>query len=144
MTLEEIYISRPQFSDYNFDKFSSRLTTICKQIKEKNNRKADDEKAFALFKSNNKVHYYSRKGFIKWQGSESQELALQDLSQGLHDLSIRGTKRVKGGYQRFYDSRPQHYEEFDFKTFCDKIGQEIKTKKYLHTLRVRGKLHIAS
>jgi hypothetical protein len=144
MTLEEIYMTRPQFCAYDFSKFSRRLSAVRNQIKEKNNRADEDQKAFELYKSNHNIHYYSRKGFIEWQGSQSQKLALKDLLEGLHDLSIKGTKKTKGGYRRFYESRPEYYEEFEFKAFCDKIRQEIKTKKYLHTLRVRGKFHKAS
>jgi hypothetical protein len=144
MTAEEIFIQRPEFAAYDIDKFRSRLTTVRKQIKERNDRAAEDKKAFDIFISNHEVALYSRKGYIEWQGSESQKLAIKDLEEGLHNLTIKGGRNVKGGFRMFYESRPEYYEEFEFNYFSDRIRQEIKTKKYLHTLKVRGKLHKAS
>jgi hypothetical protein len=36
MTAEEIFIQRPEFAAYDIDKFHSKLTTVRKQIKERN------------------------------------------------------------------------------------------------------------
>jgi hypothetical protein len=101
-------------------------------------------KAFQKYVENHPVSYYSRKGYIEWQGSQSQKLALKDLEEGVHDLSIKGGPKKNGGYRAFYNARPEYYAEFEFKDFCDKIRQEIKTKKYKHTLKVKGKQHKAS
>jgi hypothetical protein len=144
MSTEEIFLQRPEFAHYDLAKFGSRIAGVRKQVKQKNDRAKEDKEAFDTFCNNHEIQHYSRKGHIEWQGSESQKLALKDLEDGLHDLSIKGTRKQKGGYRRFYESRPEYYEEFEFKLFCDKIRQQIKTKKYLHTLKVRGKLHKAS
>jgi hypothetical protein len=144
MTTEEAFVHRPEFATYDLQKFASRLATIRKQVNDRNVRAAEDKKAFDMFVNNNEVQKYSRKGYIEWQGSESQKLALKDLEEGIHDLSIKGGRNKEGGYRMFFESRPEYYMEFDFKNFCEKIRQEIKTKKYLHTLKVRGKLHKAS
>jgi hypothetical protein len=58
---------------------------------------------------------------------------LKDLEDGLHDLSIKGTRKQKGGYRRFYESRPEYYEEFEFKIFCDKIRQLKQRSIYTHS-----------
>jgi hypothetical protein len=134
MTLEEIYASRPEFAAYDYNKFSSRLATIRNTIKQLEERTDADEAAFATFADNHPVSHYDRKGHIHWPGSRSQELAKADIEAGL----------LQQGYKPLYGSRPEYFMEFDFETFSDKVRQEIKTKKYLHTLKVRGKQHKAS
>jgi hypothetical protein len=134
MTLEEIYASRPEFAAYDYNKLSSHLATIRGTIKQLEERNDEDEAAFAMFADNHPVSRYDRKGFIQWQGSKSQELAKADIEAGL----------LQQGFKPLYLSRPEYFEEFDFKAFSDKIRQEIRTRKYLHTLKVRGKQHKAS
>ena len=38
-----------------------------------------------------------------------------------------------------YGSRPEYYQNFPLDAFRDKVNQEIRTSKYLYTLKVRGK-----
>jgi hypothetical protein len=134
MKLEDIYASRPEFAGYDYNKFSSRLATIRGTIKQLEERTDGDEDAFAAFVANHPVSHYDRNGFIQWQGSESQQLAKADIEAGL----------LQQGYKSLWRSRPEYFMEFDFKSFSEKIRQEIKVRKYLHTLRVRGKQHKAS
>jgi hypothetical protein len=37
-----------------------------------------------------------------------------------------------------YGSRPEYYENFPLDAFRDKVNQEIRTAKYLYTLKIRG------
>ena len=134
MTLQEIYTTRAEFSAYDYNKFSSRLATIRATIKQLEKRSDDDEKAFDQYVSNHPVSLYDRKGYKQWQGSNSQELARIDIQAGL----------LNQGYKTLYNSREEYFMEFGFKEFSDKIRQEIGTKKYLHTLKVKGKQHKAS
>lgn len=134
MKLDEIYVTRPEYAAYDYSKFSSRLATIRAIIKQLEKRSDEDEEAFDTYVGNHPVSLYDRKGFIQWQGSKSQELAKIDIEAGL----------LGQGYRNLYQSRPEYFMEYGFREFSDKIRQQIKTKKYLHTLKVRGKQHKAS
>ena len=135
MQLREIYIMRPEYSNYLYEKFSSRLSSLRKTIKVANTRANDDEEAFKNYKQNHEPSEFLHKGYIQWQGSEAQELLGEDMEAGLH-------KRL--GKKELWGSRPEYYESFPLTAFRDKIYQEIRTAKYLHTCLVKGKLHKSS
>ena len=145
MSIQEIYMSRPEFAAYDDKKFPSRLTAIRKAVKTSLNRKSADEEAFNIFKDKHPVSMFSHKGFIQWQGSKAQKLAKDDLENKRFDLTRKGGKgKPQGGYREMFLSKQEYYENFEFDVFSDKIRQEIKTGKYLHTLKVKGKQHKAS
>ena len=134
MSLKDVYSQRPEFAAYDFEKFSSRLATIRSSVTKLQERADDDLSAFDKYVSNHPISVYDRKGFHHWQGSKSQELAQQDIEAGL----------LQTGFRNLFHSREEYYMEYGFKEFSDRVRQEIKTKKYLHTLAVRGKSHKAS
>lgn len=135
MQLREIYLMHPEFAEYDYEKFSSRLSSLRKIIKDADNRARADQEAFENFKNNHPVSLFSHKGYIQWQGSEAQELLLQDMEQKLHETL---------GKMELYGTRREYYEQFPLSVFRDKIYQEQRTAKYLHTCRVMGKLHKSS
>jgi hypothetical protein len=135
MPLHEIYIERAEYSLYSYEKFSSRLSSLRKTIKEANMRAKDDEEAFKNYKENHPPSEFSHNGCSQWQGSEAQELLLDDMEAGL--VQQLGKKELWG-------SRPEYYETFPLPVFRDKIYQEIRTAKYIYTCQVKGKLHKAS
>ena len=59
----------------------------------------------------------------------AQTLLKEDMKNGLH-------KQWKK--KDLWMSRPDYFEQFPLKVFRDKIHQEQRTAKYLHTLRVFG------
>jgi hypothetical protein len=67
--------------------------------------------------------------------SEAQELLGEDMEGGLHE---------RLGKKELWGSRPEYYESFPLTAIRDKIYQEIRTAKYLHTCLVKGKLHKSS
>lgn len=144
MSLEEIYSMRPEYLAFDFGKFGARLSYIRQSIKKEDNRAEADEEAFDIFVAHHDVSFHSHKGYVQWKGSEAQALALRDIANGVHDLTKKGGRNKEGGFRALYNSRPQYYEAFPFPAFSEKIRQEIKTKKYLHTLKVKGKLHKSS
>lgn len=137
MTIREIYLMHPEYAAYDYEKFPSRLASIKKTVREMNTRADDDQEAFDVFVQNHDVSLFSKKGFIQWQGSESQRLLLEDIEAGKH-IEFANNKK------EWYLSRPEYYDEIPLKVFRDKIDQEIGTAKYLHTLKVRGKMHKSS
>jgi hypothetical protein len=135
MDIHDIYSMRPETSLYSYAKFSSRLSSLRKTIKDANTRAEDDEEAFENYKQNHAPSSFSHKGYIQWQGSEAQELLLEDMEAGLHEQLEK---------KELWLSRKEYCENFPLRAFRDKIYQEIRTAKYLHTLKVKGKQHKAS
>ena len=80
-------------------------------------------------------YFLARGGYIQWQGSKAQELLKTDIENGMLD-------RLKK--QVLWLSRPEYNNNFPLNVFHDKIYQEIRTAKYLHTLKVKGKRFKAS
>jgi hypothetical protein len=134
MKLEEIYVTRPEYAAYDYNKFSGRLATIRGIIKQLEKRSDEDDDALDKYIAKHPVSHYDRKGFLHWQGSKAQELARLDIEAGL----------LQQGYRNLFQSREEYFEEYGFKEFSDKIRQEIQTKKYKHTLKVQGKQYKAS
>ena len=137
MSLKQIYLMHPEYADYDFQKFSNRLSSIRKTVTELKDRAVEDQKAFDLFVRNNEVSLFSYGGYIEWQGSRSQQLLLEDIEAGK-------LEEYAGNKKEWYLSRPEYYNEFPLKVFRDKIDQEVGTAKYLHTLKVKGKMHKSS
>jgi hypothetical protein len=135
MKLNEIYAMHPEYAEYSYEKFSSRLSSICKTVSDKQRRSESDEKALMAFIDNHPVSKFSHKGYEEWQGSTARTLLLEDMEADLH-LSL--------GKKELYASRPEYYEEFPLAVFRDKVNQEIRTGKYLHTVKVKGKQHKSS
>ena len=128
--LRDIYTSRPEFAEYSYKHFSSRLSTIRTIVAENDGRAEADQKAFENFKNNHPGSIYSQKGYIQWLGSPARKLLLQDLKDGLHNTLTKS---------ELYDSRVEYYSEFTLSVFRDKVNQEIRTSKYVHTIKVKGK-----
>jgi len=131
MPLFDIYNSRIEFADYKYEKFSSRLSSLRNTLANEFDRVALDQAAFDNYKKNHPVLTgFSRLGLIEWQGSESQRLLLLDIEAGKH-LTMSKVD--------LYGDKPEYYNEFPLEVFRDKMYQELRTAKYLHTLEVKGK-----
>ena len=130
MKLSDIYGMHPEYADYHYDKFSSRLSSLRKTVKDRIERQRLDQEAFENHRANHKeVSHCSHHGCIQWQGSTAQELCLIDIEDGLH---------LKGKMD-MWALRPECYENFPLAVFRDKLNQELRTAKYLYTLEERGK-----
>ena len=101
-------------------------------MKGKTSRADEDQEAFDRFVRNNEVSFFSKKGYIQWQGSESQRLLLEDIEAGK-------LEEFAGNKKDWYLSRPEFYNEFPLKVFREKINQEVGTAKFLHTMKEKRK-----
>ena len=135
MALSDVYALWPEFCEYNYLKFSSRLGLLRTIIKDANNHAEADQEAFENFKANHPTSLFSHKGYIQWQGSEAQERLLEDIEAGFHESMSK---------KELWESRPEYYANFPLDAFRDKVYQEVRTAKYLHTLKIKGKTHKAS
>ena len=116
---------RPEFREYHFDKFSSRLSSLRKT---RNERAVGDQEDFV---ANHPVSYFSHKGYIQWQGSKAQALFKRLLEEGELEANFF-REELHGAYSEFH-------EHFPLKAFRDKVNQEFRTAKYLNTLKFKGK-----
>ena len=134
--LEAIFIMRPEYCEFDFEKFNGRLSDLRELVLKEQSHADSDQVAFQRFVHNHPtISLFSRLGTIQWQGSPAQKLLRQDLKEDRHkNMSTRD----------LYGSRPEFYNEFPIKMFRDCLRQEIKTAKYLHTLKVKGKRFKAS
>ena len=62
MTLRDIYLMHPEYAEYDFDKFSSRLSSIRKTIKGLIKRADEDQEAFETFSKNHEISLCCKKG----------------------------------------------------------------------------------
>jgi len=130
MQLRDIYNMRPQYKEYDYAKFSSRLSALRSQINQRDARAMLDQEAFDNYVQKHPVSFFSHKGCIQWQGSEAQRLAREDMEKGVHKTMSR---------LDWYGSKPECYESFPLDAFRDKVKQEIRTAKHLHTIEIKGK-----
>ena len=114
------------------------MAGIRRIIKAKNGRAEDDQKAFDKFVENNEVSTVSHKGYIQWQGSDAQRLLRKDIKDGTLEKYTK-ENYPKNHKMEFWLTRPEYYDELPLPVFRDKIRQEIRSAKYIHTLNVRGK-----
>ena len=130
MKLEDIYLSRPEFSKYKYSMFSSRLSSLRKTVKVTEHRAALDQAAFDNYIQNHEPSLLTRHGYSQWQGSEAQRLLKIDLKNKVHEIMTK---------KELHESREEYFENYPLNVFRDKVWQEIRTAKYLHTIKVKGK-----
>lgn len=132
MPLKEIYALHPtEFGKYKYSKFSSRLSSLRKTIKERNERATLDQEAFDNYVARHPVSSFSHKGYVQWQGSDAQKKFLELMDAGELPIGF--------GKAAVYDKHPVFFTNFSLAVFRDKVYQELGTAKYLHTLEIRGK-----
>ena len=129
MPSQTIFTSRPEYAEYGYEKFCSRLSRLRVQVKREVKRSDDDLAAFNNFKANNIAHAVTAHGYPEWEGSDAQKQLKKDIDDGYHDLL---EPKELWLFREVYD-------DFPLVVFKDHIYQEVKTRKYLHTLEVKGK-----
>ena len=135
MRLKDIYAMHPEHAEYHYSEFSGRVGSLRTTLASRNDRAEEDQNHFSAYVIAHPASAFTHKGYIQWQGSEAQELLLLDMEANLHETM---------GKQDLYGSRSEYYLNFPLALFRDKLYQEVRTAKYLHTCNVRGKLHKAS
>lgn len=130
MRLKDIWLKRDEYQLYKYSKFSSRLSSLRVTAKETLSPKELDQEAFDNYLENHEVSHTTGKGFIQWQGSGAQRLLRADLESNENEALE---------WEVWFNSNEEFYDNFTLDLFRDKVNQEIRTVKYLHTLKVRGK-----
>ncbi|CAJ1945417.1 unnamed protein product [Cylindrotheca closterium] len=119
----------PEYADYLFLNFERRLIAL-KDLFDELIRRADDNIAvLENYMANHEISEVNWLGMIQWQGSEAQEYVIEDIDEDVHP---------ERGYRAMYDLRSEYFMYFDYKTFKQKVRQQVKKKKYMQTLKVQN------
>lgn len=127
--VKQVYEMRDEYKEYDITKMAGRIKSLRNSFAENESRAKMDLEAFKNFTARNEPSEFSRHGYIQWQGSAAQRLLQQDLEDGQHN---------KMSKMDLWSSRVEYYRDFPLKVFRDKVYQEIRTSKYLHTLKHEG------
>jgi len=114
------------------DTFIRRLRSLRQQVKRDKGRARSDMKALMIAMKNHPAPSLNHRGEPQWNGSAAQRLLKEDIAAGKH-LAV-GFKPSK---LRLDVNRPE-YRAFSVDTFRWKVQQEVRTKKYLYTLKYRS------
>lgn len=136
MSLEEIYSVEAEFNKYSFEQFGDRLNKLRENIIGNTKRADEDLAAFENYIENHEVSLFSHKGYAQWQGSTAQELLWDDLDE------YRNNPNMKP--KDLWLSREEYHQEWPLHAFRSKLEQEIRTAKYLHTMKTKGTRYKAS
>eukprot|EP00536_Pseudo-nitzschia_multiseries_P012280 jgi/Psemu1/31571/gm1.31571_g len=121
LTLKELYVMCPEYAEYAYKKSSSQVLSLWKSIKKNMPRAEEDKADFDMYGQT---------------CSESQQLLRNNLAEAL----VNQMKKI-----HLCQSREEyHTREYPLNVFPDKVNQEIKTAKCLHTLRVHGEQYKSS
>lgn len=135
MTIEDIILLHEDLALYNPAKLPERLERLRQNLRDCEKRAEVDEVAFERYKANHKPSLFSHKGYIQWQGSNAQELLWDDIEAGkLNTMNAGELWRSTKAYQ----------DEFPLDAFRKKVEQEVRTGKYIATLKARGIEHRSS
>jgi hypothetical protein len=135
MAIEDIFALSDQFLLYDPNKFEERLQSLRDHVRYLDDRAENDRKAFEVYKKLHKAASHTPHGYIQWQGSGAQELIWDDI----HDGKLESMTP-----QELWESREEYRLEFPLNVFRQKVEQERRTAKYLHTVKVRGVEHKSS
>ena len=110
--------------------FTTRVRTLAEQVGRNQGRRVKDLAAFEIYKKNHPPSTHAKGGsYPQWDFSRAQELLNEAIDAGKH---------LEMSKQKLWRSQPE-FKEFPLQVFRDHVYQEIKTRKYLHTLEVFGK-----
>lgn len=144
-----IFEQRAEYAEYGFRLFPNRVRSLREQLTKITGRAKDDTAAYEKYKANHAASAKTCRGYLEWEGSEAQRLLGLDLDAGKYkgypqhnnDDSDGGGNAAPGMTPKELWLTQSSYREFPLKVFRDHIAQEIKTRKFYHTLKVRGKSH---
>ena len=130
MDYKTIFEQRPEYAEYGYTNFPARVRAMREQLIAAFGRAQDDVEALETFIKNNPKSTHTHKGYPEWEGSEAQRLLNIDIDNNDH--------KPKGGPKVLHASKAQ-YRLFPLKVFREHIYQELDTRKFYHTLKVKGK-----
>jgi len=117
--------------------FTRRLRGLREMIAGDFDRSSRDKNALQIAMKVHPPPRLNHKGKPQWNGSLAQALLKYDISQGRHE-----TMTVMELYNK--ENRELYRKTLSAEDFRWKIQQEVRTKKYLYTLKYRSELKLKS
>ena len=126
----ETFCDNDVFEGFECDAaFTRRLLSLRKLVAEGKKRADKDLAAFQVAKQNHPPPARNHRNEPQWNGSEAQRLLKKDIDDDVHKVLWPEDQ---------HKSKPAH-QEFSLDAFRDHMHQEVQTRKYLHTLKIRSK-----
>ena len=122
MKPKEVYQRHPEFSDFAYDRFPSRLRDLRRQITDKSTSATLDQAALAHDRQLYPKATHNHRGEPRWEGSEAEQLLRLDMDAGKHKIMKP---------QELYNSRKEFSNNYPLKVFQKHIDQEERRRKML-------------
>jgi hypothetical protein len=124
MDAKEVYLQRPEFSQFQFENFRDRLRDLRKQMIACKHQASLDNDSLARDEKmlNREEKKHNQNGEPRWEGSEAEHLLRADMDSNQHKIM-----RPK----ELYSTRKEYYETFSLAVFRKHIDQEERRRKFL-------------
>jgi hypothetical protein len=119
---QDVYVQRPEFTEFAYERFRNNLLYLRKDITAKMALASSDSAALANDRSIHPKRAANHRGEPRWEGSEAERLLRLDMDEGKH-------QRMKP--RELYQTRQQYYGNYPLTVFRGHIGQEEKRRKYI-------------
>jgi len=119
---EQVYIKRPEFMKYEFDKFLGYLKSLREIVNKKQSNSDRDAAAYQKDRLIHPIRSHNSRGEPRWAGSEAERLLALDLKDGLLDQFQ--------SKMDFHASRAE-YRQFGLTKFRKHIHQKQRTDKFV-------------
>jgi hypothetical protein len=122
---KEVYIQRPEFSEFLYSNFQANLRSLRKTVQEKKNSSENDSAALLHDRNIHPKSGTNSNGEQRWEGSDAQILIKQDVDNKLH-LVMKP--------KHLYNTRPEYKNNFSLSVFRKHILQEVNRRKFISYL----------
>ena len=122
MSPEDVYLQRPEFSDFPYEQFRDRLNYLRKRIIEDKKLSASDSAALAHDRRIHPKKATNHRGEPRWEGSEAERLLKLDMDNKKHEVMKP---------KKLHQSRKEYYENYPLSVFRGHIYQEEKSRKFM-------------
>jgi hypothetical protein len=121
MDPEDVYLQRPEFSEFEYARFRDRLRDLRLQMTGSINNAASDSAALAHDRRAYPKPTHNHRGELRWEGSEAERLLRLDIDDEKHSRMKPAMLHVTRG----------EYKEYPLVVFRGHIDQEVRRRKFL-------------
>jgi len=119
---QEVYLQRPEFSDFAYEKFRDHLNDLRKKVIEDKERAISDSAALAHDRQIFPKKPTNHRGEPRWEGSEAERLLHVNMDNKKHEVMAP---------KELYQTRKEYYENYSLDVFRGHIYQEQRCRKYI-------------
>jgi hypothetical protein len=116
-----VYLQRPEFADFRYERFRDRLRFLRAQIHASKHHASSDSAKLAHDRQIYPKKSNNHRGEPRWEGSDAEQLLKRDMDEG---------KNTSVTPLEFYQSRNE-YKNYPLTVFRKHIDQEERRRKYV-------------